>query len=890
MDTAFSDRILLEPAVPPAAESPQSHQGKQRPTTAHHLSRQKIKHHNEHSAPTQRPTTAQPSRQQNKPGWESSTHVPIPRLTSNSAQDPPEKLPVVSKLPPPAPGNEHRRYSSVYPCANRLLAKRWDDAARERHRQKLATMKAYIDNAPPKQPGHLQLRLKRIQQEDDNLAKIERDNHILLDRMARLMTTPQGFSGLDESYHLRPAIQKPTPSARKKKEELQQIEQQNQILMQRVEARGPHYNHESWDEERRLNLSYLQRITRFPEGYQHVLEKEGVPPPVKGPLKIRMNKSETLRQEVLAKKAKAVDEEGSPRRVRSKSAGHSGAESEGDEQHHEEPKDIYLTKAEKLRREYLKMLAENGGKNKWRDRNAMSAKDPTEGVRSEDETYTDSNSARPKTAPTKRIKVRLNRAQRLRLEEAEQKSSHTQEPLWHTKRLKNVEARIDFGHEGWNDGSKATQSAEKEREHQVANANVDEGEYEPEVFLSSEKQAQASSPHLYHGAALREGYILPESFRSSTVTYFSGNLDDACIERNTMYSTVQPRVREAAGSIGLEFLLRDLRWGVPKNVADRHELVELCKEHLELANKNNAGANLISFLSDNRGLPGSLAYSLSPQLYEELVNTLDKSGDDESVALMKKWYRLDENLAPIKHILLPISSFYPEYISIDGDAAKIAATSWSQEVKIPLIKSLSKAANNILGRSQGSEGLSEEDTETLYQLSRNPLEYEFLSVIQQPTDNAASITRTFTGKNQTTDSDTESKAALELLKTKLQAFISTEGQISEEISWASGIAGMQSQKPEVRKYIQKLSENVISFLENALFKEGEEKSVDLVREEILMHTRLFREATYGFVGKTRVVNKALTFFQSRYRYGVPPLIVRGPTGAGKSRLVCQALH
>jgi hypothetical protein len=43
------------------------------------------------------------------------------------------------------------------------------------------------------------------------------------------MTTPQGFSGLDESYQLRASIAKPTPSARKKKEELQHIDEQNQV-------------------------------------------------------------------------------------------------------------------------------------------------------------------------------------------------------------------------------------------------------------------------------------------------------------------------------------------------------------------------------------------------------------------------------------------------------------------------------------------------------------------------------------------------------------------------------------------------------------------------------------------------------------------------------------
>jgi hypothetical protein len=51
------------------------------------------------------------------------------------------------KLPPPKPSTAHKRYSPVYACANTLLAKKWDDATWRRHREKIKTMKACIDNA-----------------------------------------------------------------------------------------------------------------------------------------------------------------------------------------------------------------------------------------------------------------------------------------------------------------------------------------------------------------------------------------------------------------------------------------------------------------------------------------------------------------------------------------------------------------------------------------------------------------------------------------------------------------------------------------------------------------------------------------------------------------------
>ncbi|KAI8619474.1 hypothetical protein BC830DRAFT_769458 [Chytriomyces sp. MP71] len=160
-------------------------------------------------------------------------HIPPPVVKSRPTP--------TSKLPPASPSNEHKRYSSVYPCANRLLAKRWDDAARKRHHDKLATMKTYIDSKPPQAQGHLKERAKKLHMEDQKLSKIERENHILLARMVRQMSVVQGFTGLDSDLKVKVTAARPTPSARKKKELLEQIDESNQILMQRVEARRPHY-------------------------------------------------------------------------------------------------------------------------------------------------------------------------------------------------------------------------------------------------------------------------------------------------------------------------------------------------------------------------------------------------------------------------------------------------------------------------------------------------------------------------------------------------------------------------------------------------------------------------------------------------------------------------
>ena len=73
----------------------------------------------------------------------------------------------------------HRRYDPVYPTANKLLAKIWDDNARRRHLAKLGSIKPNVDNLPPKVHVHLASRFKKTQQEEENNKKIKKENQIL---------------------------------------------------------------------------------------------------------------------------------------------------------------------------------------------------------------------------------------------------------------------------------------------------------------------------------------------------------------------------------------------------------------------------------------------------------------------------------------------------------------------------------------------------------------------------------------------------------------------------------------------------------------------------------------------------------------------------------------
>jgi hypothetical protein len=52
------------------------------------------------------------------------------------------------------------------PVGNRLLHKKWEDHTQELHRRRLRTIKASVDNKPPRDFIHLRANMKRAQMEE----------------------------------------------------------------------------------------------------------------------------------------------------------------------------------------------------------------------------------------------------------------------------------------------------------------------------------------------------------------------------------------------------------------------------------------------------------------------------------------------------------------------------------------------------------------------------------------------------------------------------------------------------------------------------------------------------------------------------------------------------
>ncbi|KAJ3029737.1 UNVERIFIED_CONTAM: TRAF3-interacting protein 1, partial [Siphonaria sp. JEL0065] len=174
----------------------------------------------------------------------------------------------------------YRAYEPTNPCTNRLIQKRWDQDIAIMHHDKLQRAKATIDTAPPKKYSHLVTQQKRHQIKIDDATRIYHDNCNLLDRIRRQLKSSPHPTGRPTDPHpvivVNPVVQKFGLNGPRKRILQEQMETENEVILQRLEASSPFYRGEEFNKERINTLLHLQNISRFPKKYVRQLKEAGV--------------------------------------------------------------------------------------------------------------------------------------------------------------------------------------------------------------------------------------------------------------------------------------------------------------------------------------------------------------------------------------------------------------------------------------------------------------------------------------------------------------------------------------------------------------------------------------------------------------------------------------
>jgi len=141
------------------------------------------------------------------------------------------------------------------------LNKHTDGASYERsmaiHKKKLNGIKSSIDTTAPPPRMHLRKNLKKEQMMEENYAKIERENRILLSKMSNIMQT----NTLDNQNQSAKYAHSLNKEARRR--ELERITMENQAILGRIQMREPTYDHLQWEHEAKQNQKYGENVREF---------------------------------------------------------------------------------------------------------------------------------------------------------------------------------------------------------------------------------------------------------------------------------------------------------------------------------------------------------------------------------------------------------------------------------------------------------------------------------------------------------------------------------------------------------------------------------------------------------------------------------------------------
>ncbi|XP_041966360.1 uncharacterized protein CFAP97D2-like [Alosa sapidissima] len=151
----------------------------------------------------------------------------------------------------------HKAYQPLKPSTNKYLQKKWDQTYYEEHRSKVKNAKSVVDTKGIETPLHVQLKLKKLQLQEEKLAIIERDNRLLSSRLADIMRS----RGLVDhrNYYSEHSL-----NAERRQKEFLQVSCENQAILQRIRACESDYCQQRWQEDWKNVEHQRDDIARYP--------------------------------------------------------------------------------------------------------------------------------------------------------------------------------------------------------------------------------------------------------------------------------------------------------------------------------------------------------------------------------------------------------------------------------------------------------------------------------------------------------------------------------------------------------------------------------------------------------------------------------------------------
>ncbi|XP_029336849.1 uncharacterized protein CFAP97D2 isoform X2 [Mus caroli] len=129
----------------------------------------------------------------------------------------------------------HRVPRLTTPWANRDLQRAWEKAYQD-HRKKVQNAQPLVDTHPPRIYSHLCLKFKKLKMEEERLSIIDRNNYLLLQRVASAMKTRGQTDGRNNF----------TQRRKHREQAFMKVQKQNQVVPERLRSSELRYGAQRW--------------------------------------------------------------------------------------------------------------------------------------------------------------------------------------------------------------------------------------------------------------------------------------------------------------------------------------------------------------------------------------------------------------------------------------------------------------------------------------------------------------------------------------------------------------------------------------------------------------------------------------------------------------------
>uniref|UniRef100_A0A2C9LIW0 Uncharacterized protein n=1 Tax=Biomphalaria glabrata TaxID=6526 RepID=A0A2C9LIW0_BIOGL len=157
---------------------------------------------------------------------------------------------------------------------SRMLPEREHEKHLFAHREKMKKMPAQIDNSTPPPYLHLEVRLKRLEMEEQRKREIDRDNRILLQKMSEIL------SKNNENGNSKDKKRSKSLNDEQRQHERDRLEEENVKAAKRLESTKPIYNSKKWEEDYKQKQKLMEswQRTKQKKGHGKNEDQEKLPP------------------------------------------------------------------------------------------------------------------------------------------------------------------------------------------------------------------------------------------------------------------------------------------------------------------------------------------------------------------------------------------------------------------------------------------------------------------------------------------------------------------------------------------------------------------------------------------------------------------------------------